>query len=380
MAGFKWSLDWDTNPLRRGGEQAATALEGAIDTFKDMAVEADRATGKAGDSLASDVKDGGRTAERAVADLEDAFRETARKAQEYTRDTGKALGDDVKDGAGRAGEHVQTFREEASQNFSEVASSFTGDMSQAADGVQGILGGLASAIPGPVGLISGFLAGIGGAMLASFTTSSEASKQVVSDMYDDMLASGLNFLSKDAAQRQISAIIKGEDGAITTLAKAQDIAKRSGQELGTVLAGLTGDTESQTRVQQGLADALAATDSQIEWNVRGQRNMSDEQKALRTQFADTQTAQQLWSDALGTTNTRLDDARTKVGAARDAADKLAGAFQSTSDSAARVSQGIAGIPGNVTVKFDVDDSAVRAWAARPVQVNAVARVGTPQVT
>lgn len=375
--GFKWSLDWDTNPLRKGGEQAATALESTIGTFEELAREADTATGKAGDGLGGDVKEGGRTAKQALADLEGAFRETARKAQQSTRDTGKALSSDVHEGATKAREAVGEFKSEATQNFSEVASSFKGDMTSAVDLVQGTLGGLAGAVPG-FGLALGGLGAVAGAVASQWQASSEQAKQAISDMYDDMLASGQSYLSAEFQQAQISKILKGEAGAITDLSDAQDLAKRSGQELSTVLAALAGDGSEQGRVTESLSEKVAGYQRAID-DARASGTLTQAMyDSYEAKINDVRRDQGHWNDLLSTTNGSLDAAQAKVSASRDAMDKLVGAFDRTTDAAGRVSQGIAAMPTSATIKLDVDDSAVQAWARRPVVINAVARVGTPQ--
>jgi hypothetical protein len=160
--GFKWSLDWDTNPLRKGGQVAADALQDTIETFEDLARQADRSTDKAGDGLAADVRDGGRTAERALSDLEDRFRDTAAQAQRSTKAAGDSLGDDFKRGARDAEEGTRQLKENAGSNFKELGASFDGTAQGMADGLQGFVAEATEGF-GPAGLAAGaaFAIGIG---------------------------------------------------------------------------------------------------------------------------------------------------------------------------------------------------------------------------
>ena len=87
-------------------------------------------------------------------------------------------------GFGRAGENVAEFKSEALQNFSEVTSSFSGDMQSIGDLAQGTLGGLASSISGPLGIALGAAAVGVGALVKHFSDAAAAAEQVVTDTAD----------------------------------------------------------------------------------------------------------------------------------------------------------------------------------------------------
>ncbi len=370
MSGFKMSLVADVSGFLKGTHDVEAAL------------------GKVSDSLDEVAKDAQTTATgvgTATDKMERSFRESFDAVKTKAKDAGDTIDRETHAGTGKAGEAVGEFKNEAAQNFAEVSSSFSGDMSQAADGVQGVLGGLAGSLPGPVGLISGLLAGIGGAMLQSFLASSAASKQAVSDMYDDMLASGLTYLSAEYQQTEISKIVKDESGAITKLADAQDLAKRSGQELSTVLAALTGDAAEQQRVTDGLAAAQQNAQHAYDDATASGQKSTDVLNGLYYATDDAGRAVGHWNDLLSASSGNLETAQEKVGASRDAMDKLTGAFDRTTDSVSRVSQGIAGLPDGKTVTIDANTTAAEASLARlKTQVDAfgnttlMARVGSPK--
>lgn len=154
--------------MARGGIKIPIAVDtsGAQKAINNGLVEPVEDAEEALEKLAK--VDAGRDLERDMKRSQDA----TEKVKDELDDTRAALdklgygarkvGDDTKRGMDRAGETTEEFKDEALQNFSEVTSSFTGDMESAVDLVQGTLGGLASGIGGPLGLALGIAAaGVG---------------------------------------------------------------------------------------------------------------------------------------------------------------------------------------------------------------------------
>lgn len=160
--GWDWRLNWDVSPLKRGGQQAADAIENAVEVFEDLAKSADNHSEKAGDSLADEVKAGGNKAERALDDLEQAFRQTAEEADKRSKRMGDDLGDRVKRGAKDGEEGLDTLSENAGSNAKEIGASFDGSFEGLADGIQGFVAEATEGF-GAVGLVAGvgFAAAIG---------------------------------------------------------------------------------------------------------------------------------------------------------------------------------------------------------------------------
>lgn len=256
MAKISISLISDVTSFLRGITQSEDALDDVSGALDDLARDAQRDGDRAGDALERGLESGARESADAVESVGVSFRELARDASRYSRDAGDALDDEVGKGARDANESVEEFRDEARSNFSEVASSFTGDMTSAADLVQGTLGGLAGSLPGPVGIITGLLAGVGGAMFASWQANSEASAQAVSDMYDDMVESGNDFLSESAIQQSVRQILLNEEGRVTDYAEAVKIAESANLDLSVVLRALAGDQKANQVTQKALRDAV----------------------------------------------------------------------------------------------------------------------------
>ncbi|WP_262002228.1 hypothetical protein [Microbacterium sp. Mcb102] len=126
-------------------------LEEAEDAFDDLekaakGADLDKELEKAQDA-AEDLSD-------ELDETRDSLRRLKFGAQDVESGTKKSFG--------KASENVEEFKNEAAANFSEVTSSFNGEMDSILDLAQGTLGGLASGISGPLGIALGLAAaGIG---------------------------------------------------------------------------------------------------------------------------------------------------------------------------------------------------------------------------
>jgi hypothetical protein len=166
---------------------------------------------RAGLDVGDDIRTGARVAERALDDVGDAGREAGndlerglRDAQRETARTGaeyKDLAEEVRRATAEqrasgqhafdpAAESVETFRDEAVSNLSEVASSFDGSVSSVFDLLQGTLGGVIADL-GPLGLAAGTAAAAGvgliGAAFSQAGEDQEAFKQRVDAMTGELL-------------------------------------------------------------------------------------------------------------------------------------------------------------------------------------------------
>lgn len=262
------SIASDTKPFEQGVRKGIIApLEDAEDTLKDLAnnrgpMALDDSLSNAGDAADQlGRSDGPSKLERALRDAQgvtDALRDK-------TRRTADSIGNEYRDGyrkaeraadsfGDQAGENVKNFKEEAVQNFSEVASSFSGDLSQMSDGVQGLTGGLAASLTPGIGIPVAILGAAAAAFFASWQQKAEATKQLVSDMYDDMTASGEAFLSQDFIQQGIAKAYRDQ----------YDDVKKRGEELGVdhhvVAAAMAGD---EAAINQLLDVRNAKRDDEI---------------------------------------------------------------------------------------------------------------------
>jgi hypothetical protein len=190
------------------------------------------------DALDKMVQDAG-DAERKI---KDNFKDLAREADK----TKKATADVGDKGFKQAGEATSAFKDEAIQNFSEVASSFTGDVTQMADGVQGLTGGLASALTPGVGIPIAIVGALAGAFLNSWITAAEDSEARVEEMFDRMREAGAKFASESQIKEAI------EDLDTEAVAKGMERARDLSIEEGAVLRAMVGDTAAIADIQREL--------------------------------------------------------------------------------------------------------------------------------
>ncbi|MGV8965342.1 MAG: hypothetical protein ACOH2F_03600 [Cellulomonas sp.] len=250
--GLNLSFVSDVSGFLRGTKDIEGALDKVSDSLDDVESNAKAGMGKIGDHAGNAATETGDAADK----MERKFRDTFDAVKKDAKSTGDDVGTHTKKGTEKAGEAVGEFKDEARANFSEVASSFTGDMSSAADGVQGIMGGLAGSLPGPAGIAAGVLAGIGGAMFASVQANAEKVEARTQEMYDDMIASGLDYVSRDFINQGVADIFgKTEDAAISW-GELQKIVEATGVTQGTVAAAYAGDAESQRVLAEALRGKL----------------------------------------------------------------------------------------------------------------------------
>lgn len=191
------------------------------------------------DQLEGDIK----AAQKATAGLNREIEETSdsiRAAQRQSR----RFGDDTGDSFHKAGKNVEEFKDEARQNFSEVTSSFDGSMDSVLDLAQGTFGGLAGSIAGPLGIVAGLgaaaLGGIFTSMVDQADAAGQEAAQRISDMYEDMIESGNDYISQDFVNQSIKETIEDEG----KLAAVRDRASEAGVSMQTALRAEAGDRDA----------------------------------------------------------------------------------------------------------------------------------------
>jgi hypothetical protein len=196
--GFSIGVAADTRAFESGVKAGIIEpVEDAQDALQDLARSGD----KAGDGLSKGSRDAelslgklGRAGKEAGDDLEaglkGAQKQTDLTAADYRAMTAKIEAETAKiksssrESFDKAGGSSGEFKEEALSNFSEVTSSFQGDMTSITDLAQGTFGGLAS-LGGPASIAFGGLAVAVGLIGQAFATSGEESeefKQKIADL------------------------------------------------------------------------------------------------------------------------------------------------------------------------------------------------------
>lgn len=374
---IKIALVEDVSSVIKGSEDTARAFDKVADSLDEMAADAAKAGRKTGDG----IEDGTDKGIAAVKKLERSFKDLTDNVRPDTKKVGDTLGDSVEDGTHKASEATGEFKDEARANFSEVASSFSGDMTSATDLVQGTLGGLAGSLTGPLGLAFGGLAIAAGTFAAAWQENSEKTKQTISDMYDDMLGSGADFLSKDYIADQLSKIYQGADDATIKVKELRDLATTSEIPEPLLARALVGDKAAQAEVASAIAaQRLKINEALDDATAKGQNMAPTLAPAIQ--------ALQDIEDKVNGTSGALTDAQRNAGAARDAINGVIaptqGVASSAEDARAKfdgLGRAISGLPPvKVAVDFSDADSAMDRWRARhnTLIVGVMARPGVPQ--
>lgn len=242
--GIEIGIASETRAFKQGVETGMIKpLDKAVDALDDLGKS------KGPDQLEEGLKDAqkateklGRETKDTAADIEREFRDAYRKSKQAS-----------KDGTDSMSENVGEFKNEAVQNFSELASSFKGDMSDMADGVQGLTGGLASSLTPGIGIPVALLGAAAAAFFASWQQAAEDSEERVSSMYQQFLESGAKYLT-DEQVNQAMADLADDAGK---WGEALQIASDTQLPIQTVLRALVGDQEALTAGVDAENDAHA---------------------------------------------------------------------------------------------------------------------------
>lgn len=244
----------DVRSFLKGTGDVEGALDDVSDSLDDLTRDAHRKTDQIGDDLERVGDEGADAAKHLERKMRESFDDTRKAAKRATDD----VADDTRRNMGRAGDAVGEFKSEAIQNVAETASSFDGSMDSIADMVQGTLGGLAM-LPG-VGIGIAALGALGGAVLASWTGTAEGVEERVQTMFDNMLESGLNYLTESQIQEALKALYD-DDGKMDDVRRA---AETLGLSVETVAAAYVTAGTARDTVQARALEAIAAEQAAID--------------------------------------------------------------------------------------------------------------------
>lgn len=332
MAGITIPIATDTRQAVKGTD----ALADGFDKIADAVEDAARDSGTAGDKIERSLRD----AQRETRDTAREFEKAGRKARDF--------GDDAERGMKGAGHSTGEFKEEALANFSEVASSFQGDMTSIVDLAQGTFGGLA-AVGGPIGLALGAVGALIGATFSGLSTAAnenaQAAEERISDMYQKMLESGQNYLTNEQIGQRIADIADDTE----KFKQAQEDAAAAGVNVSTVLRAQAGDAGALAELQDTLAGKYAAA-----------REAADKYLTAKGPQAGAANAEAL---ALGGLVERYSGYNSEAQQAVDKSTAVRGAFadlglqaDGTAQQVDGVTKSVNSVPGSKTVRINVDDA------------------------
>ena len=167
----------------------------------------------------------------------------------------KKMANAADDGFDKASHSAQDLKDESKAAFGEMAGSFDGSLDSMVGSAQGLMGGLAAS-GGPIALAAGAIGVSSGIFYNMWKANAEKTKQRVADMYDDMLESQQGFLSDSYKVNEYWKILKGDEGALLSLDKVAEYAKRTGLTHEQVALAWAGDTEQMIKVEKALGDNI----------------------------------------------------------------------------------------------------------------------------
>lgn len=304
------SLDDLARESKSTGDKIAKSLDDAGDSAKDAGNKIER-------ELESATKEAGNEAEKLERKFRDAFDDVTRQSKK----AGDDVGDNIKKGTREAEDGLSNFKDEANETARESAASFDGSADSIVDSFQEVAANAFGGF-GPAAAVAGLAMAAGiGALWSSINENSETSKQVVSDMYQDMIESGQKFVSEQYLQQAIQDIIDSAEGAAISYEDLQEIAE------------LTGISAAD------LARAYAGSAEDI---VSAQQQIADKQDEIREKFG----------------NSPLDDnARHTVGRLTDVSNALDDVAERTDTASAKASlygEAVAGLPSKKVTDLEVN--------------------------
>lgn len=354
--GFKLSLVPDVGPFVAGMAKAEQSLEDTADALDDLARDAQRKGRDAGQDIGKGIDAGTDKATESVDDLVVSFREMAKAGQRASKDTGDDIGRNVKRGTDDAEDGLSNFKDEANSTARETAASFDGSADSIAGAFQEVaanaLGGF-----GPAGALAGLALAAGlGTFWTSFQENSEKAQQRVSDMYQDMLESGAEFVSKEFIADEINKIYDNADDAVVKVKELQELANSTKIAEPLLARALVGDEEARKEVRSEIArQRLAINEALDDATAKGSN--------LAPTFAPAMEALREVEDRVAGVSDEFTTAQANASAARAAIEGITaptnGVARSAEDAMSKfdgLGRKIADLTPEVTVKVTADTS------------------------
>lgn len=263
IEGIGDSLDVLARESARSSREAARSFDDIPDGVKDAARDVDRESRKIGDNLSDGVDKGSDEAKDSIQSLEKTFKQSVREMQrtDGKGGIGQGLADDTRRGTHEASESVKTFSDESKANLSEVASSFSGDLTSATDLIQGTLGGVVQDL-GPIGLAAGAAGAVGvgliGAAIGKAQEKQEALKAKTAELAQSMIESGREgAVGYDVVSDKLKELATEQDDLGVDLRSLKQIAKDAHQPFDDLAQAYAGNTDKIDELVQKYRDQQA---------------------------------------------------------------------------------------------------------------------------
>lgn len=291
-------------------------------------------SGASVEDISAALDDMARDGDQATEKLERSFKDLASEAST----TGKKIGTDLDDGFDRAKRGAQDFKDEARDTAREAAASFDGSAESIGETFQEVaanaLGGF-----GPLGAAAGvaIAAGIGVGMsaLEKFNTAVEESREAAFDLATDV-TDRLDF----------AAAVESWTGSIERFQQAQDIARVTGRDVVDVIKDLATGGDDLAGLREAFEESALYSDVTLTRVTELNGVLQGTEEGFERGAAAAKA---------------MEDAATELGEEERAQLNRTWNLQRKRWEEEKAARERAGQPINTTVRFNVDDSAVRNY-------------------
>lgn len=295
---FRFNIVSDVREVLRGNEAMERGFEDTADSLDELA----RAAQMSGGKVSREFRDAGDDVEQVARGLERKFRDATDDVARSSKKAGDELGDNIKRGTRDAGNGLGEFRDEADSTAREAAASFDGSADSIVDAFQETAANAFAGF-GPLAAAGGLAAAAGiGTLWTQIQEDAQKSEDRIQSMYDDMLESQDEFLSKSAIQERVSAIVNSTDDAAIGLSELEGLATLTGVSVQQMLLAWAGDQ----RAANDVLDASQGKLDELSQKFQEGKVSSDEFTGTRYQITDLQSRLGAVSDEFGTAKDRVD--------------------------------------------------------------------------
>lgn len=356
--------EWE-NSSGDSAETVAKKLETVIRTIVKLGTE----SGKTGDEMRSDLRKFGLTAEQAEDAVEAVWKEMreGKSAARGIEDAADAFddvekkADDAADATSKVGDASKKTGADVSELGNIARDVLTGDFGSAAEGAIEALSaiGLFAGAGGALGsMIGQGVVAAGGFFLEEWTKVTTATKQLVEEMYDDMVANGRAALSDQFVTNKIAEIYDPEN--VDKFNQAVQISNQLGIERSTIIRAMAGDEEANQQIVSQSADKLADLNAQQEAYIAANGR---ESAALADKIGEVERGTRAYDILAGAQDTAAGRAREAI----DAINATAGAASAAAGKIDGVSLALNSMPPGKSVVITADTASYFA------QVEAIRR-------
>lgn len=348
--GFRFSIDFDSSQFKKGSDDAAESLDKLGRALEDVdGTDVDDATrsleklGEGSRDAGDDVDQLGQRGDDLARRFDESFDRTRRGADE----TGAAVRDSINDGLDgidtegpltATQDLANEIKASLGETMGELAGSFADNgfnIEDTIDGVVEVAAEAAQALPGPWGLAGGAMIATAAGVYGEWKARMEAISERASEMYQDMIDSGADFLSDSYFQGRLQEFFDPMGESFEKNMSKIDLLEQLGVPTDTAARALAGYGDEADRVLALAGDGF----EKLHDDIRGNAGAFDD-----LGFSGEQTLNGIIND--------INDSKKSADISRRAVDDYRNSIEE--------------IPGAVDTDVDVDDNGSTAATQKKI--------------